>query len=131
MIGRQEDAALELVLTVSALRRRGVALDEARAQVLNLRCELIGLKDLVGEGGKGEIKVVFYARAFQALRLGDRRPDLRQVLDQRVAQVRERGSADMVAYDEEQERSGGRPAPAMLVHSPYRRRLEQNPTACP
>ena len=58
------------------------------------------------KGGKGKVEVVLDLGVLEAGGLGDGGPDVGQILDQGVAQVCERGDADMVADNEEEEGAG-------------------------
>lgn len=90
MILGEEEAALETVAVgapLGAMARR-----EPGSQHLNLANELIALEDLVGESREAKVEVVLDAGVLQTLWLGDRRPDLGEILDQRCSEVRERRS---------------------------------------
>lgn len=78
----EEDAAVELFVT-GAL---AMSSSEPGSQVLDLGNELVGLENLVRESSKAEIEIVLDAGVFEALGFGYGRPDLRQILDQGVAQ---------------------------------------------
>jgi hypothetical protein len=64
-----------------------VAGREARAELVHLLEELFGLQNLVRQRREGKVEVVVDLGVLETLRLGDGRPDSRQVLDQGVAQV--------------------------------------------
>ena len=75
---------------------------ETPAELFRVALELVSGKDLVGERGKGQVKVVGQLFVLELWGLRQRFPDLLHVCRQGCLKVRERCGSDVVADDEEQ-----------------------------
>ena len=76
---------------------------EPRAQVRHLRLKLVGDQDLMRQRRKVEVEVVGQLPVLQLVRLGEVVPNAEQVSRKRGAQVLQRGRANVVANDEEEQ----------------------------
>lgn len=100
MVPALEDIVAFALGALRSFRR----LDEPFPEVLDTLVEFLGLEQLVRQRDKVEVEKRLDRRLFEAVGFREAVPQAVQVGGQRVAKVRERGRADMVADDEQKER---------------------------